>query len=325
SSDIARNSSEINWDYAAIERLDQQDLSTRLIAFNLGKAIDEPASPQNKTLRPGDVVTIFSLRDMPLPMDKHAMFVRVDGEVNAPGLYRVHPGETLRQVVKRAGGLTPHSYLFASQLTRVSTRRAEEQELQESTMRMRRELASRYAAAPALTSSNAPDQSSQYKAQQALLEQLATIHPTGRIVLDMMPDASSVNDIPAFPLEDGDNYYIPPRLATVQVAGAVYNPNAFRYEPKKRLSAYLDDAGGPTREADKRRIFLIRADGTVVSSQSHGRFWRTSFGDTILLPGDAIVVPTRMKTPGGFLQQLPFVTQILSQTALTGAVIGSAY
>ena len=324
-SDIAQNSSEINWDYAAIERLDQQDLSTRLIAFNLGKAIDDPASAENQALRPGDVVTIFSLRDMPLPMDKHAMFVRVDGEVNAPGLYRVHPGETLRQAVEQAGGLTPHSYLYASQLTRVSTQRAEEQELKESTVQMRRELASRYAAAPALKSPNTPDQQAQFNAQQALLNQLATIHPTGRIVLDMQPDASTVDDIPAFTLEDGDNYYIPPRLPTIQVEGAVYNPNAFRYERGKHLSSYLDDAGGPTREADKGRIFLIRADGTVVSRQDHGKFWRADFGGTTLLPGDAIIVPTKMKAPGGFLQQLPFVTQILSQTALTGAVVGATY
>ncbi|HEV2279363.1 MAG TPA: SLBB domain-containing protein, partial [Acidobacteriaceae bacterium] len=109
-SDITRNNSEINWDYAAIERLDGQDLSTRLIAFNLGKALDNPASANNEVLRPGDVVTIFARRDLPLPVDKQAMFVRIDGEVNAPGVYRVHPGESLREVVEQAGGLTPHSY-----------------------------------------------------------------------------------------------------------------------------------------------------------------------------------------------------------------------
>jgi polysaccharide biosynthesis/export protein len=323
--DLAQNSSEINWDYAAVERLDQQDLSTRLIAFNLGKAIDVPASAENIELKPGDVVTIFSLRDLPLPMDKHAMFVRVSGEVNAPGVYRVRPGENLRQVVKQAGGLTPHSYLYASQLTRLSTQRAEEQELKESSEQMRRELASRYAAAPALKSPNTPDQQAQFNAQQALLAQLATIHPTGRIVLDIKPEANSVTDIPAFALENGDDYYVPPKLSTVQVSGAVYNPNAFRYEPGKHLSEYLKNAGGPTRQADKRRIFLIRADGTVVSSQNRGGFWHTDFGKTILLAGDSIIVPTKLKTPGGFMQQLPFVTQIISQTALTGAVVGATY
>ena len=124
--EAARNGEEINWDYAAVERLDQHDLSTRLIAFNLANAIDNPASTDNVVLQAGDVVTIFSEKDIPLPVDKHAAFVRVDGEVNAPGIYRIGPGETLRDVVRRAGGLTPHSYLYASQLNRISTRRAEE-------------------------------------------------------------------------------------------------------------------------------------------------------------------------------------------------------
>ena len=324
-SDIARNNSEINWEYAAIERLDGQDLSTRLIAFNLGNALDNPASADDQMLKPGDVVTIFARRDLPLPVEKHATFVRIDGEVNAPGVYRVHPGETLRDVVQRAGGLTSHSYLYASQLTRLSARNAEELQLRQSAVEMQRELASRYAATPTLNSASATEQQAQLNSQQALVAQLAAVHPTGRVVLDMKPDAATVADIPALPLEDGDSFYIPPKLSTVQVAGAVYNPNAFRYQSRKRLAAYLSDAGGPTRQADRRRIFLIRADGTVVSSQNHGQYWHSSFDRTTLLPGDAIIVPNKLKAPGSFMQQLPFVSQIISQTALTGAVIGTTY
>lgn len=323
--DAAQNSEEINWDYAAIERLDEHDLSTRLIAFNLANAIDNPASADNEILRPGDVVTIFSEKDIPLPVDKHAAFARVDGEVNAPGVYRLSPGETLRDLVKRAGGLTPHSYLYASQLARVSTRRAEELEIRQSTAQMQRELLARNAAASSLGAANSAEQQAQLNAQQALIAQLAAVQPTGRVVLAMKPGASSVDDIPAFPLEDGDAFYIPPELNTVQVSGAVYNENAFRYEQKKRLYAYLNDAGGPTRQADTKRIFLIRADGAVISRQTHGQFWRSDFDKTTLLPGDAIIVPPKLKGPSTFIQQLPYFTQILSQTALTGAVLGTAY
>jgi protein involved in polysaccharide export with SLBB domain len=323
--DLAQNSAEINWEYAAIERLDQQDLSTRLIAFNLGNAISNPASADNQTLRPGDVVTIFSRRDLPLPVDKSATFVRVAGEVNAPGVYRVAPGESLQSVVARAGGLTSHSNLYAAQLTRESTRLAQEQQLRISLAQMQRELTSRYAATPSVPGANPAEQQMQLSAQQAAIAELASIRPTGRIVLGMKPNANSVADIPAIPLEDGDSFYVPPLLNTVQVSGAVYNENAFRYQPRERLSAYLAAAGGPTRQADTRRIFLIRADGTVVSSQSRGSFWHEKFGNLTLLPGDAIVVPTKLKSPGGFLQQLPFLTQMLSQTALTGAVLGTTY
>jgi len=323
--DLVQNTAEINWDYASIQRLDEQDLSTRLIAFNLGNAIGNPASADNQLLKPGDVITIFSRSDLPLPINKHATFVRVSGEVNAPGVYRVDPGDTLRNVVERVGGLTPHSYLYASQLTRVSTRQAEEQQLRTSIAQMQRELTSRYAAAPSTGSTTVADQQTQLAAQQTAIAQLAAVTPTGRIVLDMKPSASTVADIPNFPLEDGDSFYIPPRLSTVQVAGAVYNENAFRYQPRKHLSAYLNDAGGPTRQADARRIFLVRADGTVISRQSHGQFWHTDFESTVLLPGDAIIVPTKLKSPSNFMQQLPYWTQMLSQTAMTGAIIGTTY
>lgn len=321
----ARNSEEINWDYAAIERLDQHDLSTRLIAFNLANAVDNHASPDDIQLEPGDVVTIFSEKDIPLPVDKHAAFVRVDGEVNAPGIYRIGPGETLRDVVKRAGGLTPHSYLYASQLNRISTRRAEEIEIKQSTAQMQRDLLARNAATSTVGTPNTAEEQAQLSSQQALIAQLAAVQPTGRVVLAMKPDASSVDDIPAFPLEDGDTFYIPPELNTVQVSGAVYNENAFRYEQKKKLFAYLNDAGGPTRQADTKRVFLIRADGTVISRQTRGDFWRSDFDKTTLLPGDAIIVPPKLKGPSTFIQQLPYFTQILSQTALTGAVLGTAY
>jgi polysaccharide biosynthesis/export protein len=321
--DLLQNTAEINWDYASIQRLDEQDLSTRLISFNLSNAIADPASTDNQLLKPGDVVTIFSRRDLPLPTDKHATFVRVSGEVNAPGVYRVEPGDTLRNVVERAGGLTPHSYLYASQLTRVSTRRAEQEQLRVSTAQMQRELTSRYAAAPSTASANAADLQIQMSTQQAAIAQIAGIAPTGRIILDMQPGASTIADIPNFPLEDGDSFYIPPRLGTVQVAGAVYNENAFRYQPRKHLSAYLNDAGGPTRQADAKRIFLVRADGTVISRQSHGQFWHNDFASTVLLPGDAIIVPIKLRSPNNFMQQLPGLISTLSQTAMAGAVIGS--
>ena len=271
------------------------------------------------------MITIFSRKDIPLPQDQHAAFVRIGGEVNAPGVYRIGPGETLRQLVERAGGLTSHSYLYASQLTRESTRHAQEEELRLSTAQMQRELSSRYATVSSLAPTNTAEQQAQFNAQQALINQLSIFHPTGRIVLDMKPDAASPTDIPEFQLEDGDSYYVPAKLGTVQVSGAVYNESAFRYLQGRHLSTYLKAAGGPTRLADSKRVFLIRADGTVVSRQNHNGPWRNSFENLAVLPGDSIVVPTKLKSPSNFIQQLPFLTQILSQTAMTGAVIGATY
>jgi polysaccharide biosynthesis/export protein len=327
-SDLAETNAEINWEYAAIERLDERDLSTRLIPLNLGNAIDNPQSPDNYLLKVGDVLTIFSRKDLPLPLEKHATFVRVGGEVNAPGVYRVNAGDTLRDVVQRAGGVTSHAYLFAAQLSRASARAIQREQLRLSVDRMQKELLAHYAneshpvESPAQAASgSSSDQQARFKMQQALIARLSATELTGRVVLGIKPDARDLVDIPEFPLEDGDSFYIPPRLGTVQVVGEVYNENAFRYQANKTLAAYLNDSGGATRMADVKRIFLIRADGTVVSRQSRGPHWLSGFERTSLMPGDAIVVPQKLKAPGGIMGEMPLITQILSQTAMTGAVL----
>jgi protein involved in polysaccharide export with SLBB domain len=271
-------------------------------------------------LKAGDVVTIFSRADLELPMDKHALFVRVSGEVNAPGVYRVNPGGTLRDVVEQAGGLTPHSYLYASIFTRVSARQAQEKQLQQSTEQMQRELTSKFANATPQTGQTGADQQAQLAMQQSALARLSSIKPTGRVVLDMKPRFATIADIPDLTLEDGDTFYIPPQLSTVQVSGAVYYANAFRYQPGKRLIVYLNDAGGATREADQKRVFVVRADGTVISRQSRNSHSHGSYGNMTLLPGDAIVVPEKMRvssTMNDFLQY----TQFASQLAMTAAAL----
>ncbi len=327
--DISETDAEINWDYAAIERLDEHDLSTRLIPFNLGNAIDKPTSSDNQTLKAGDVITIFSRKDLLLPLEKHQTVVQIGGEVNAPGVYRVKPGETLRDLVEHAGGLTPHSYLYASQLTRASAKAIQQQILDIEISRIERELTAKYAGKKPVASYSstgntngiASEDEARMRMQQSLLAKLDDVHATGRVVLGLQPDAKTIQDIPDFPLEDGDSFLVPAMPATVNVVGEVYNANTFRYQPRKRLGAYLSDTGGATRMADVKRAFLIRADGTVVSRQTHIGYWQGNFENIALMPGDAIIIPPKLKAPGGLLESLPAITQILSQTAMAGAVI----
>jgi len=320
---VALNNAEVNWDYAVIERLDTRDLSTRLIPFHLGNAVDRPSSADNQPLQAGDVVTVFSRRDIPLPVGKHAAFVRIGGEVNAPGVYRVNPGQTLRDLVQMAGGLTSHSYIYATVLTRVSARRAEQEQLRISTDKMQKELIARFANAPVGTNERASEQQAQLTMQQTLIAKLSEVQPTGRIVLNMKRTARGLEDLPDITVEDGDTVYVPPQMSTVRVSGAVYNESALRYEPKKTLMAYLNDAGGTTREGDKKHIYVIRADGAVFDKRSNGQHFHGDFEKLILMPGDAVVVPPKMKAPGGFWQTLPGITQVMSQSAMTGAVVAS--
>src|SRR6201989_2961702 len=91
----------------------------------------EGDSSQNLELEPGDVVTIFSKADIRVPQTQQTRFVRLEGEFISSGVYSVNPGETLRQLVQRAGGLSPDAYLYGSEFTRESTRRVQQQRLNE--------------------------------------------------------------------------------------------------------------------------------------------------------------------------------------------------
>ena len=112
---------------------------------------------------------------------------------------------------------------------------------------------------------------------------------------------------------------VPARPATVNVLGAVYNQNSFIHESGLRISDYLRQAGGPTRNADKGHIFIIRADGSVVPKQGPSPFKKT-FETMQLNPGDSVVVPEELfKTT--FLRGLRDWTQVLTQFALGAAAI----
>jgi protein involved in polysaccharide export with SLBB domain len=322
--DLALTDAEINWDYATIERLDP-DLSTRLITFKLGSALDNPASADNEVLKSGDVVTIFSKHDILLPVQKHTTFVRVSGEVNAPGVYRMNPGETLRDVVERAGGLTPNSYLFAAEFKRLSTRDIQAKQLKSSVERMRAELeasnnAASLPAAGAVQNVAMAESQTQMRAQERLLDLLANAEPSGRIVLGIKPGAKSVEDLPSMVVEDGDDVMIPATIASVQVTGEVYNPSSLRFQDGKRLVDYLHDSGGPNRTADESRMFVIRADGTVVARQNRHSSGSGSFEKMVLMPGDAIAVPPKLNKRNPIWDYVPAITQTLSQASLLGAV-----
>ncbi|MEI9968911.1 MAG: SLBB domain-containing protein [Terracidiphilus sp.] len=101
-----------NWDYAVIERLDRSTMTTSLIPFDLGKLVLEHDASQDLALEPGDAVTIFSRKDLELPVDRRTKYVRLEGEIVKAGVYSVNPGETLQSLVERAGGLTPKAYLY---------------------------------------------------------------------------------------------------------------------------------------------------------------------------------------------------------------------
>ncbi|MDQ2734213.1 MAG: SLBB domain-containing protein, partial [Pseudomonadota bacterium] len=126
---------DLNWDYATVERLNP-DLSTQVIAFNLGKAILEHDDADNIALKPGDVVTIYSQKDIRGPVAKQTRLVSLEGEVNAPGVYQLQPGETLKGLIERAGGFTPQAYVYGLEFSREETRARQRENLVEAMARL---------------------------------------------------------------------------------------------------------------------------------------------------------------------------------------------
>jgi protein involved in polysaccharide export with SLBB domain len=314
--DVLLSAPDIDWDYAVIERQSTANLTTSLIPFNLGELVLNGNATQNLALLPGDVVTVFSKADIHGPANRQTRYVRLEGEFNAAGVYSILPGETLRGLLARAGGLTSDAYLYGSQFTRESTRRIEQQRLQE----YANELDAQISAVTASNQSRAVSASDQMAASaseanaRSAVNRLRSLTPVGRIVLDLKPDSSGIESVPDLPLEDGDRLVVPRVPASVSVQGQVYNPNAFVFTPGQRVNNYLHRAGGPDREADRKRIFLLRADGSVISSQYK------SVGDQRIFPGDTIVVPPTIDKRA-VLQRITSIATILSNLGIGAASI----
>lgn len=315
---------DIDWNYAVVERVDPETLKTTLIPFDLGKLVLQHDSSHDLELRSGDVVTIMSEADIRVPTEQQTKLVTLEGEFVHSGTYSVRPGETLRDLVERAGGITSKAYLYGSEFTRVSVRKAQQARIDEYARTLeatiqRSNLA--LVSAAANSPENAVTGTAAQTTERDLLEGLREIRATGRIVLEFKPGSHDMASVPALDMENGDHFVIPPIPAVINVVGAVYNQNSFLYKPSQRVEGYLLQAGGPNRDADKRHAFIIRANGNVESRDRSGGLWSSDrFSRLHLNPGDTIVVPDKTYRPSalrGFLEW----SQLFSQVALGAAAI----
>jgi len=321
---VVRTSPDVDWSYAVVERIDKNTLTTRLIPFNLGALVNDHDATSDVTLEPGDVITIFSDADIRVPRAQQTKYVRLEGEFVHSGVYSVLPGETLRQLVLRAGGFTPQAYLYGSQFSRESTRREQQQRLDEyvAALSYQIEISASNKASSVVSPQEAATVGASVSSQRELVNRLREIRATGRIVLHIDPFRSDVNSLPDLSLEDGDRFIVPPVPSTVGIVGAVYDPNSFVYIAHKDAGDYLRTAGGPNRNADRKQIFIIRADGSVVSRQylDHTLWTDDKFNREVIYPGDTIVVPEQLNKTT-LLRGLTDWSAVFSQFALGAAAI----
>lgn len=311
---------EVNWDYALIERINRNDLTTSLIPFNLAKAVIDGDAEHNVLLQPGDIVTVFSKEDIKVPVSRQTQYIRLEGEFNSSGVHQIVPGETLRQLVARVGGLAANAYVFGAQFTRESTRLSQEKTLEEALYRLEKDI-HRFNSLRAQNVTSPEDAASlkqQADVQQALVARLRQIRPIGRIVLEL-PETAQAGDLPDMPLEDGDRFVVPPPPSMVSVVGSVYGESSFVYKPDKRVADYLTQAGGTTKSADEGSMYVLRADGSVKSKRQEG-FFTASLERSRLMPGDSIVVPEELDRTT-VTRALKDISQIFYQFGLGAAAI----
>lgn len=317
---------EVNLDYAVIERVDSQDVSVKLVPFNLGKALEDAASPENLSLQPGDVVTVFSVNDVRVPQAKRQVFVRVEGEVQRPGIYQMKPGDSLPQLVAMAGGLTPDAYLFGSSFYREEVRKTQAENLERLVRRLEAQSQTKLSSSAASLSNVSGDAVAQLRvqaeaaAQKQALDRLRNLKPTGRIMLGLADDQVVADALPVLKLENQDRLIIPARPDFVHVLGSVNTESSLIWQPGRTVQNYLDLAG-LTSGADKDELFIIRADGSVLSDTDH---WFNRITSTKVLAGDLIVLPEKTDHESAwsvFTRNAKDITQIIYQFSLGAAAI----
>lgn len=286
-------------------RLDDQDsVGSRQIDRTLASA---------EQAQGGDIVQILPQGTLARSLDKQQAVVRIEGEVNRPGNYYVPPNTPLSKVLEMAGGLTPRAFVYGTRFFRESVRSQQRRSFLEAVEQMEVTLA----AAP-LTDNrlgDTGDRQTQIASARTFLDRLRQKEPDGRLVLDLGADTTALPG--SLPVENNDRIVVPPLVKTVGVFGAVYRPASFLLEGETplRVKDYVEQAGGPIRGADRANIFVVRANGSVLT-RSRGAL------NARVLPGDTVFVPIKTQSSSVWAK-VRDIAQIIGQFGLTAAAIAA--
>jgi protein involved in polysaccharide export with SLBB domain len=286
---------------------DGRKVLTNHTSIALAKALDGDKTADAE-LKPGDVVSVRRLAGW----QDIGSSITISGEVMHPGSYGITEGEHLSSVLKRAGGFTREAYPYAAVLERVRVRELGEQ----ARLQMIKRIEDTPLVVKGASMSTASTQSTQESLQaqrREILDNLRNRAASGRLVIQITSDISSWENTAAdVEMRAGDVLIFPKRPDFVAVSGQVYNPIAINYSPGKKIGWYLQRSGGPTHGADKKSIYVLRADGSVVPKDS----------GTHMRPGDTIFVPERIVGGSVVWQNILVTAQIMSAALLPLALAG---
>jgi polysaccharide export outer membrane protein len=286
---------------------------TELISVNLA-AIRRGDPGADLQLQPYDTLVI-----KPIPMWMEPGTIEVVGEVRFPGKYPIHQGETLHAVLERAGGFTSAAFPEGAVYIREELKKREKDQLELLGNRLQSDLAalSLQVVASSATLSTGGGGASAGQGLligQQLLAQLRDTKPVGRLVIDAegvyRGRSGGPDDVI---VKDGDKLVIPKKMQEVTIMGEVQSPTSHVFEPGLSRDDYIDKSGGTTQHADRKRIYVVRANGDVIAGDRHGWFRRSQYVD--IRPGDTIVVPLdTQRVP--LLPLLSAVTTIIYNLAI---------
>jgi protein involved in polysaccharide export with SLBB domain len=288
-------------------------ISTRTVELATALQGDKAADVE---LKPGDVLSVRQItgwRDIGSSMT-------VDGEVGHPGVYGLMVNERLSSVLERAGGIRETGFPQAAILERVQVRELGEKARMDLIQQIESEdMTAMVGTGTGTAQEQMETLQSIHQQQQQALTALRTHPATGRLVIDISGDVSTWKNTQAdIQMRDGDVLMIPKEAAFVLVSGQVYSPSALTYLPGKTANWYLNLAGNITKMGNKKDIFIVRANGSVI-----GR--RGLFKDSVLsapmYPGDSVVVPEKIFGPP-LWKSLVSIAQMMSSVSLTAVAGG---
>jgi protein involved in polysaccharide export with SLBB domain len=294
-----------------------QRVSTDQSTVRIGAAVAGEASADVR-LKPGDVLTVLQIPGW----SDIGRSVTIQGEVVYPGSYGINEGERLSSFLRRVGGFRSSAYPAGIVLERDDVRKLEEQGRQELIQRIETTSAS-IRISPNTTGKDQADVMQAVEQQQAqAISRLRSRPVPGRLVITITDDIATWENTPSdIQLRAGDSITVPKRPTFVLSYGQVYNANAITYKPGKTAEWYLKQAGGPTQLANKKGIYIIRANGSVVSSGGTSDLFSGGVLNTKMHPGDVLVVPEKFVTGSSAWQTTLETAQFMASLAIAAAAV----
>jgi len=258
-----------------------------------------------------------------IPRIKNASLVEkvtITGEVAYPGTYTIRQGEKVSDLIQRAGGFSEYAYFYGAKYTSQKARLIQQKSIDQMIEKLKLSImqTSSEMAQTSLSDEDVKAAQVTGEATKGLLDQLTSIKAEGRIAIKMADLTSFKNSLYDFKLKHEDTIDIPSKPSFVSVVGSVYSPGSFLYEPNQNLDFYLSKSGGISKTADEDYMYVLKANGEILSMSQNNKFF-SKFTDTVLMPGDTIVVPENLERIG-YLKLISDIADIVFKIATTAGV-----